>query len=349
MVREPPGRPFVRPAAGPCWQTIPVVNAWPEPGGRAVLPPEEAVAARLRAAGCVFAEDEARLVLEASSTPADLEELVLRRCSGEPLEHVLGWAEFAGLRIAVGAGVFVPRQRSRLLVRLAAGLALARDNGPTHVKGCAHDAGLAPAVASAPVVGARVVGALVASAPEASGAVSGVPVVVDLFCGSGALGAAVAAALAAEGRGCELHAADIDPVAAEYARRNVAPWSGRVHVGDVFAALPDSLRGRIDVLVANAPYVPTGAVATMPPEARDHEPLAALDGGADGLALHRRVAAEARAWLAPGGSAMLEASAAQARMTAGLLAGVGLEARTEEDEELDAAAVVGTLTTSKGL
>ena len=293
--------------------------------------------ARLRAAGCVFAEDEARLVLEAARTPAELEELVRRRSSGEPLEHVLGWAEFAGLRIAVGAGVFVPRQRSRLLVRLAAGLALAHDGGPAHVAGSAHDDGLAPAVASAPF----------ASAPEASGPISGEPVVVDLFCGSGAIGAAVAAALASEGRGCELHAADIDPVAAGYARRNVAPWSGRVHVGDVFAALPDSLRGRIDVLVANAPYVPTAAVATMPPEARDHEPLTALDGGADGLALHRRVVAEAGEWLAPGGSVVLEASAAQARITAGLLAGVGLQARTEEDEELDAAAVVGTLSAAQ--
>ena len=285
--------------------------------------------ARLRAAGCVFAEDEARLVLEAARTPAELEELVRRRSSGEPLEHVLGWAEFAGLRIAVGAGVFVPRQRSRLLVRLAAGLALARDCGHPddggHLRdvGHPHDGGPTAAAASAPGVGA--------------------PVVVDLFCGSGAIGAAVAASLAAEGRGCDLHAADIDPVAAEYARRNVAPWSGRVHVGDVFAALPDSLRGRIDVLVANAPYVPTAAVAMMPPEARDHEPLTALDGGADGLALHRRVVAEAGEWLVPGGSVVLEASAAQARITAGLLAGVGLRAHIEEDEELDAAAVVGTL------
>ena len=277
--------------------------------------------ARLRAAGCVFAEDEARLVVEAARTPAELEDLVRRRCSGEPLEHVLGWAEFAGLRIAVGAGVFVPRQRSRLLVRLAVELAaeLAVDPGAERTAGLAgaDDGGRPRAVVRAPVV-------------------------VDLFCGSGAIGASAAAALAARGLACELHAADIDPVATEYARRNLAPWEGRVHVGDVFAALPASLRGRIDVLVANAPYVPTAAVAMMPPEARDHEPIAALDGGDDGLALHRRVVAGVGEWLAPGGSLILEASPAQARTTAGLLAGVGLQARTVEDDDLDAAAAVGT-------
>ena len=80
----------------------------------------------------------------------------------------------------------------------------------------------------------------------------------------------------------------------------------------------------------------------MPPEARDHEPLAALDGGSDGLALHRRVAAEAGEWLAPGGSVLLEASPDQASTSAGLLAGVGLEAWTVEDEDLGAAAAVGT-------
>jgi release factor glutamine methyltransferase len=55
-----------------------------------------------------------------------------------------------------------------------------------------------------------------------------------------------------------------------------------------------------------APYVPTGSIALMPPEARDHEPLAALDGGADGLEVLRRVLADARRWLAPGGHLLTE-------------------------------------------
>lgn len=76
---------------------------------------------------------------------------------------------------------------------------------------------------------------------------------------------------------------------------------GRVHEGDLFSALPDTLRGRVDVLAANVPYVPTDEVGLLPAEARDHEPLVALDGGADGLDLVRRVAEGAPRWLAPGG------------------------------------------------
>lgn len=85
------------------------------------------IAARLRAAGCVFAEDEARL-LDAAAADADaLERLVVRRTLGEPLEPLIGWVEFAGLRLRVGPGVFVPRQRTTLLAREAARLAAERD------------------------------------------------------------------------------------------------------------------------------------------------------------------------------------------------------------------------------
>src|SRR5690606_31217418 len=59
------------------------------------------IVARLRAAGCVFAEDEARLLAGSAPTPAALSLLVKRRVAGEPLEHVLGWARFCGLRIEV--------------------------------------------------------------------------------------------------------------------------------------------------------------------------------------------------------------------------------------------------------
>ena len=86
-------------------------------------PPPSAIVTRLRAAGCVFAEDEARLLISAASTPADLAAMVARRAAGQPLEHVVGWAKFCGLRIAVDPGVFVPRRRSEFLVRQAVGLA----------------------------------------------------------------------------------------------------------------------------------------------------------------------------------------------------------------------------------
>jgi len=75
----------------------------------------------LRAAGCVFAEDEARLLAEAAAGP-ELAGLVARRVAGEPLEQVLGWAEFCGLRIVLEPGVFVPRRRTEWLVRQAAAL-----------------------------------------------------------------------------------------------------------------------------------------------------------------------------------------------------------------------------------
>ena len=111
--------------------------------------------------------------------------------------------------------------------------------------------------------------------------------------------------------------------------------------GDLYDALPDSLRGRVDVLVANAPYVPTAAIALMPPEARDHEARAALDGGADGLDVQRRVAAGAPSWLAPGGWLLIETSAAQAPETMAAMTAAGLPARVVEDEDLAGTVVLG--------
>ena len=246
---------------------------------------------RLRAAGCVFAEEEAALLEAAAPEVAARERLVRRRLGGEPLEQVLGWAEFCGSRVAVAPGVFVPRQRTTMLVEVA-------------------------------VTAAR------ASVPPA--------VVVDLCCGTGAIGVAVAAAVP----GVELHAADIDPVAVECARRNVT--AGQVHEGDLYDALPHHLRGRVDVLVANAPYVPTGRIRLLPPEARDHEHRRALDGGPDGLDLHRRIAAGAPRWLAPGGRLLIESSQHLAQRTAAACATAGLLPRTISQGESTMVEAVGS-------
>jgi release factor glutamine methyltransferase len=245
------------------------------------------VVTRLRAAGCVFAEDEARLLLAAARTPAELTELVEGRVAGLPLEHLLGWAEFCGVRIHVDAGVFVPRRRTELLAR------------------------------------------------EASAGARAGAVVVDMCCGSGAVGAVVAAG----GSGVELHAVDIDPVAVRCARRNVP---GAVHEGDLFEPLPARLRGRVDVIVANAPYVPTDAIRFMPLEARAHEPAVALDGGVDGLAVQRRVIAEAPEWLGPWGQLLVETSQQQAPLTVDAFAVAGLVPRVVRCGELDATVVVGS-------
>ena len=217
--------------------------------------------------------------------------MVARRVAGLPLEQVLGWAKFCGLRIRMQPGVFVPRRRTELLVAQATALA-----GP--------------------------------------GAV-----VVDLCCGSGAVGAALLALCPT----VEVHAADVDPAAVRCARANVTGPRGHVYEGDLFAPLPPTLRGRVDVLVANAPYVPTQAIATMPAEARLHEPRVALDGGPDGMAVQRRIVAEARTWLAADGHLLIETSEHLADDLAVAFARHGLDPRVVRSPELDGTVAIGTL------
>jgi release factor glutamine methyltransferase len=252
----------------------------------------------LRGAGCVFAEDEAELLLAEASSAAELVEWVERRVSGEPLEYIVGWAEFCGLRIAVDPGVFVPRRRTELLV--SEGVSVLRER-------------LMPPASSASAV------------------------VVDLCCGSGAVGVGVASQVAVS----ELHSADIDPGAVECARRNLSTVGGHVHRGDLYAALPFRLRRRVQLIVVNAPYVPTCVLPTMPPEARIHEQRISLDGGPDGLDLHRRVIREATEWLDPAGCLVIETSELQAAGTASIMAAAGLAARTVRSNELDGTVVVG--------
>lgn len=161
--------------------------------------------------------------------------------------------------------------------------------------------------------------------------------VLDMCCGTGAVGTALATML----DGLELHASDIDPVAVRCARRNIEPVGGTVHRGDLYDALPFGLRGRVDVIVANAPYVPTDAIGSMPSEARDHEPTWALDGGVDGLDVHRRIAESAASWLAPCGTLLIETSRGQADGTARLLSAAGFEADIVHCEDFDGTVVVG--------
>lgn len=284
--------------------------------------PQSVIVTMLRAAGCVFAEDEARLLVSAAQTPADLAAMVDRRVGGLPLEHVLGWAEFCGLRIAVDPGVFVPRRRTEFLVQQATALAL-RAAGPAD----------RPATLVRPAVG-----------PPVQALVRPRAVVVDLCCGSGAMGAALVAAL----DHVELHAVDIDPAAVRCARRNVAAAVGQVYEGDLYRPLPATLRGRVDVLIASPPYVPTEAIRLLPPEARIHEPRVALDGGADGLDVVRRVTAAAPLWLTPGGSLLVETSERQAPRTVEIITRNGLIPRVAGSDELNATVVIGTRPALRG-
>jgi release factor glutamine methyltransferase len=234
----------------------------------------------------VFAEDEARLLHAAATTPDELAALVARRVAGAPLEYVLGWVEFCGLRLHLEPGVFVPRRRTEFLVSEAVSSII-------------------------------------------DGAVLG-----DLCCGCGAVGAAVRAVRPH----VEVHAVDIDPVAVRCARRNLGE---RVYEGDLYAPLPNALRGRVAVLVANAPYVPTEALDTMPAEARLHEPAVALDGGSDGLDVLRRVIAEAPQWLRADGRLLVESSTVQAERVAGAMHGAGLAAEVRHAPDLGATIVIG--------
>ena len=249
------------------------------------------IVARLRAAGCVFAEEEAAILRETTTDPVRLDEMVARRCSGVPLEHVVGWVRFAGVRLVVRPGVFVPRIRTEALVRQA--LAVTPDDA----------------------------------------------VVLDLCCGCGAIGAAIAAAR----DGVRLWATDIDPAAVANARENLAGVNAVVSVGDVDEGVPEGLRGHVHVAVANVPYVPSDQLRLLPAEAREHEQRTALDGGSDGLDILRRVVPRVVSWLRPGGWYLSECAVDQADVAVDVLRSAGLDALAHKDDELDVAVVAGQL------
>lgn len=206
--------------------------------------------------------------------------MIAARVSGTPLEHVLGWADFAGVRVPVDTGVFVPRPRSEFIVDAAV-------------------EGLAPG-----------------------------SVLVDLCCGSGAIAAAVASRARVE-----VFATDIDPRAVANAQRTLASAHATVLLGDLFGPLPADLRGRVATVTIVAPYVPTGDIALLPHEARDYEPLTALDGGSDGLEVLRRAIAEAPAWLTPFGRFLTEVAEHQVDAAVGALEEAGLRAEVLTPDE----------------
>ena len=225
---------------------------------------------RLRAAGCVFAEEEADLLLRSVSTAAGLEDRMRRREAGEPLELILGFAVFDGIRLRVGAGVFVPRRRSVLLAR-----EVVSDLGP----GATY---------------------------------------LDLCTGTGA----IAAAVRAQRPDLQVLASDIDRRAVQCAQENLPGcWVG---TGDLFDAVPGDLRGGLDAITVNAPYVPVAELARLPREAREYEPPHSLLGGADGLDVHRRVVAVLEDWLSAAGFAVLEVGEPQCRSLAEVCTRAGL-------------------------
>jgi release factor glutamine methyltransferase len=227
----------------------------------------DAVTARLAAAGCVAAGEEAAELLGCSSGADELEARLRRRERGEPLAWIVGWVSFCGHPVRVDPGVYVPRPQTEELARRAAAL-LARSPG----------------------------------------------MAADLCTGSGAVAAHMARAVGDAG----VVATDVDFRALACARAN-GVRAVACHAG---AALGS---GCFDVVTAVAPYVPTGALGFLPGDVLRYEPVGALDGGADGLDLVRRVARDAARLLRPGGWLLLEIGGEQDRSLAPHLQASGFE------------------------
>jgi release factor glutamine methyltransferase len=221
------------------------------------------------------------------------QDLVPRRAAREPLQHLTGRAAFRFLELSVGPGVFVPRPETEAVAGVAVDEARRR----------------------------------------------AAPVVVDLCTGSGA----VALAVAFEVPTARVHAVDVDPAALSWAALNVAALglSERVelHAADVADLLPAGgaagalagLAGRVEVVVANPPYVPDADGAGMDQEVRDHDPAPALFGGPDGLAVVRTVVAVAAFLLRPGGLLVCEHDARHASAVRALAGAGWLDVTTGRD------------------
>lgn len=283
----------------------------------------------LRGAGCVFAEEEAAILIESAGSGADsdsaLDERVARRVAGEPLEQIVGWVDFAGLRLRTLPGVFVPRQRTRRLV----------DHTVRALEQMTRLRGAEP----------------LSDDPAA-------PIVVEAFCGVGPVGSSVAASVP----GVRLHLGDADSQAVECAvgnaqraaidrlqtavcaERGHSPGKTgsagvvRGHRLDCLDGLPVELRHGVDVITAVPPYVPTPAADFLPREAVDFEPATALFGGADGLDLVRRLITESGDWLSPDGILLLELGREQAEHALAHAAAQGMVGRShlgEGDDHAD--------------
>jgi release factor glutamine methyltransferase len=221
-----------------------------------------------------------------------LSSMLERRLDGEPVQYVLGHWAFRTLDLLVDPRVLIPRPETEVVVEVAlAELAWLRDRG-------------------LPPAGRQ-------------------PVVVDLGTGSGA----IALSIAAEQACVEVWATDVSEDALAVAAANLAGLgtlaAGRVRFvhGDWWGALPAELKGAVDLVVSNPPYVAEGELAGLPAEVASWEPVGALVAGPSGLEALSAVLDEAPAWLAPGATLVAEiaphqASAAQASAKAAGFAGV---------------------------
>jgi len=257
-----------------------------------------------------------KLMTLGAPAPAGLADLVAERAARVPLQHLTGQAGFRALVLSVGPGVFVPRFETEFV----AGLAIAHLGKPSDG---ATDSGANLVTVTGTVARFGVVN------PTPS---LGLPVVVDLCTGSGA----IALAIKDEVPQAEVHAVELSEQAHTWAIRNRDDLGLDVDIrlGDARLAFPD-LAGRVDVVVSNPPYIPAGAVPSDP-EVRDHDPQVALyGGGSDGLRTPLEVAARAAVLLRAGGFFVMEHADVQGESLPAALAATGLWQQIQDHADLN--------------
>jgi release factor glutamine methyltransferase len=242
---------------------------------------------------------------------AAIRTLIKRRQAGESVAYLVGKKEFWGIDFTVDARVLVPRPDTETLIEEArerlAGVRVG-------------EAGLRPAE---PVAGGD---GNPSRVPEV-GDGGHTPRIADVGTGSGA----IALTLAKLFPGAAVFASDVSPAALEVARGNAERLGLAVTFTEGDLGAPLAAHGPFSLLGANLPYIPSGEMATLPPEVKC-EPTLALDGGPDGLSLVRRLVGDAPALLGPGGALVLEIGDGQAGATAELLRAAGFaDVRTRRD------------------
>ena len=198
-------------------------------------------------------------------------ELIGRRAGGEPFQYITGTQEFMGFTFHVNPSVLIPRQDTETMVEDAVELI---------TKGSLRGEEYAKA--------------------------SAIKEVLDLCCGSGAIGISLAKLCPKVKVTCS----DISGEAVKTARGNAAALgcrSVKFEEGDMFAPFSGKLgKKKFDMIISNPPYIASHVIPSLQGEVKDHEPMGALDGGADGLDFYRRIAEEAAAYLQKNGLLMLE-------------------------------------------
>jgi release factor glutamine methyltransferase len=230
-----------------------------------------------------------------------IDEFVKRRSEREPLQYILGYVEFYGLKIKVGEGVLIPRPETELLAEEAIKIVSSQQSAVSSQKNSKQNSALStqhPALYSS----------LVTRHSSLS--------ILDLCTGSGC----VALALAREFPDAQVYGTDISEVAIGYAKDN-AEFNGIKNAsflqGNLFEPIEKNLKSQIsnlrfDLIVSNPPYIQRDDIKSLQPEIKDWEPVEALDGGEGGLDYYRAIIPEAKGYLKEGGHLMLELGMGQA-------------------------------------